>query len=126
MIWHVFYGPAHFNGDFSRESGQRVFEEWKASVISRCPKDKLLVFEVKQGWEPLCAFLGKPVPNQPFPRINDTPHMRKLYMIKNTLGYLSILLLPMILVVAVFKHIVKAFKWCCGIKAPYTAIPGPY
>jgi len=33
----------------------------------------LLVYEVKQGWQPLCDFLGVPVPeNTPFPRLNDT------------------------------------------------------
>lgn len=35
------------------------------------PADRLLVFSVKQGWGPLCEFLGKPVPEEPFPRTND-------------------------------------------------------
>jgi len=30
------------------------------------------VYEVSQGWGPLCAFLDKPVPQEPFPRLNDT------------------------------------------------------
>ena len=34
------------------------------------PKDKLLVFDVKQGWEPLCKFLNKDVPAKPFPHKN--------------------------------------------------------
>jgi len=33
--------------------------------------ERLLVFDVKQGWEPLCAFLGVPVPDEPYPRLND-------------------------------------------------------
>lgn len=32
---------------------------------------RLLVFEVKQGWEPLCRFLNVPVPATPFPRVNE-------------------------------------------------------
>lgn len=40
--------------------------------MQHVPPEKLLVFEVKQGWEPLCKFLGKPVPDQPFPHVNDT------------------------------------------------------
>jgi len=36
------------------------------------PKDRLLVFEASQGWGPLCAFLGVPAPDQPFPRTNTT------------------------------------------------------
>lgn len=35
------------------------------------PKDKLLFYHVKEGWEPLCRALGKEVPDVPFPRIND-------------------------------------------------------
>ena len=35
------------------------------------PRDRLLVFEVKDGWEPLCAFLGCEIPkNMPFPHLN--------------------------------------------------------
>ena len=35
--------------------------------------DRVLVVDVKQGWEPLCAFLGVPVPeDEPFPHVNDT------------------------------------------------------
>ena len=35
------------------------------------PEENLLEFHVKQGWEPLCEFLGEPVPEGPFPRTND-------------------------------------------------------
>lgn len=34
------------------------------------PKDQLLVFDVKEGWQPLCDFLGIPVPDIPFPHKN--------------------------------------------------------
>jgi len=40
-------------------------------VRSAIPADQLLVFEVKDGWAPLCEFLEKPVPSEPFPRTND-------------------------------------------------------
>ena len=48
------------------------FNEWVDQVKSEVPADRLLVWEVKEGWEPLCQFLGVPVPDQPFPRLNDT------------------------------------------------------
>jgi len=35
------------------------------------PQEHLLVFQVKDGWEPLCKFLNVPVPNMPFPRTNN-------------------------------------------------------
>ena len=34
--------------------------------------EKLLVYEVGQGWEPLCAFLGVDVPGKPFPQGNES------------------------------------------------------
>jgi hypothetical protein len=39
-------------------------------VVATIPKERLLVFEAKQGWGPLCEFLGVPVPDTPFPREN--------------------------------------------------------
>jgi hypothetical protein len=41
-------------------------EEVKATV----PKERLLVYSVTEGWEPLCEFLGHPVPQIPFPHAN--------------------------------------------------------
>lgn len=34
------------------------------------PKEKLLEWNVEDGWEPLCKFLEKVVPNEPFPHAN--------------------------------------------------------
>lgn len=35
------------------------------------PADRLLVWDVGEGWDPLCAFLGVPVPDAPLPHAND-------------------------------------------------------
>jgi hypothetical protein len=35
------------------------------------PEEQLLVFQVKEGWEPLCNFLNVSVPKDPFPRTNN-------------------------------------------------------
>jgi len=48
-----------------------IFEDHNQEVRESVPKDRLLEFEVKQGWEPLCDFLEVPVPRQPFPRLNE-------------------------------------------------------
>ena len=40
-------------------------------VRAAVPPDRLLEYSVKDGWEPLCSFLGVPVPDVPFPHIND-------------------------------------------------------
>lgn len=41
------------------------------AVIDGMSADRLLVYEIGQGWEPLCQFLGMPVPDEPFPRVNE-------------------------------------------------------
>ncbi len=67
-----------FDGrQFEEEHAKRVFEEHNAAVQAELSGDRLLVYEVKQGWEPLCAFLGKPVPQEPFPHVNDTADFLK-------------------------------------------------
>jgi hypothetical protein len=47
------------------------FARRNQQVIDALPPERLLVFSPKQGWEPLCSFLGVPVPNEPFPRVNS-------------------------------------------------------
>ena len=52
-------------------------------VISKLPAARLLVWQVKEGWGPLCTFVGLPVPEEPFPNVNDTPSvLRKIGIIK--------------------------------------------
>ena len=50
----------------------RFFTDWVDQVKCEVSPDRLLVFQVREGWEPLCQFLGVPVPDQPFPNVNDT------------------------------------------------------
>ena len=40
-------------------------------VKAAIPADQLLIYEVKDGWGPLCAFLGKPAPAERFPNNNS-------------------------------------------------------
>ena len=37
----------------------RFFNDWVDQVKAEIPAERLLVFEVKQGWAPLCQFLGE-------------------------------------------------------------------
>ena len=61
-----------FGGQFEdKDAAQRVFEQHEADVKAAFPPDRLLVFHPKEGWEPLCTFLGKPVPDTAFPNVND-------------------------------------------------------
>ena len=67
-----------FDGRFEDEDyAKAVFERHNAEVRRKVPPEKLLVYEVKDGWQPLCDFLGVEVPDKPFPRLNDTAEMRR-------------------------------------------------
>jgi hypothetical protein len=56
----------------------RRFAEHVAAVKAVIPPERLLVFEVKQGWAPLCDFLQLPQPNEDFPHVNDTESTQAL------------------------------------------------
>ena len=58
-------------GRTDQESAMAAFEAHEAAVKQAVPEGQLLVFEAKDGWEPLCEFLGKPVPDHPYPRSNS-------------------------------------------------------
>ena len=48
-----------------------IFRRHTEEVINTISPERLLIYEVREGWAPLCEFLGKPVPREPFPRINS-------------------------------------------------------
>ena len=68
-----------FRGRFEdRAAAIEVFNRHNEQVRREVPADRLLVYEVSQGWEPLCAFLGVPVPEgKPFPHLNDAVEFRE-------------------------------------------------
>ncbi len=59
---------AHHN---DRAAMTDYFRRHNEAIIDTIDPDRLLVFEVGQGWEPLCTFLEVPVPEIPFPRVNE-------------------------------------------------------
>lgn len=58
-------------GHFGEEETIAWFVRHNEEVEAAVPADRLLVYRVTEGWEPLCEFLGVPVPPEPFPRAND-------------------------------------------------------
>ena len=49
-----------------------AMERFNAEVRATVPEDRLLEWSPADGWEPLCAFLDRPVPDEPLPHINDS------------------------------------------------------
>ena len=70
----AFFDPIHdyYGGEkrFDRASMVEMFERHTAKVIATIPPERLLIWNAADGWEPLCAFLGVPVPDGPIPHEN--------------------------------------------------------
>ena len=50
-----------------------------AFVRSITPRERLLEFDLKDGWGPLCKFLGKPIPDEPFPHLNESKSVQAVF-----------------------------------------------
>lgn len=62
-LWHDFH--------HGTDTAKQVYDDYNAEIKRLVPKERLLVFNVKEGWGPLCEFLGEKVPGDQFPRSND-------------------------------------------------------
>jgi hypothetical protein len=73
VAWSNFGGRIH-----DKDVMIAAFNRHNSEVQRTIPKERLLVYEASQGWEPLCKFLDVPVPDAPFPRINSREEMAAL------------------------------------------------
>jgi len=78
-------GQAHFGKGWrfgeavpDEELAVQAYHRHVATVKESVAAQRLLVFDVREGWEPLCSFLGVEVPAaEPFPRLNDSEWMQQ-------------------------------------------------
>ena len=54
-----------------RDTALAAYHRRREEVLAALPASRVLVFDVAQGWGPLCAFLGTDIPDQPFPHLNE-------------------------------------------------------
>ena len=80
----------------------RFYHDHVNEVKKHVPADRLLVWEVKEGWEPLCKFLGLPIPDEPFPQVNDTNQIRGLEKSVVAMAWLGIVLVPISIALAAY------------------------
>ena len=67
-----------FDGRFEdRRHAIETFRRHNEEVCRQVPPERLLVYDVREGWGPLCDFLGIEAPEGPFPHLNDTREMRR-------------------------------------------------
>jgi hypothetical protein len=83
-----------FDGRFEdRDYALQLFREHEEKVKRVVAPERLLVFQAKDGWEPLCAFLGVPVPATPYPHVNDTASMKRMLRVLNAVRWLPLAVL---------------------------------
>lgn len=74
-----------FEGRFEdRAFAIERYDAWTAEVVATVPAERLLVFEVSDGWGPLCDFLGVLQPDRGFPRVNDRDVMQRRFRVART------------------------------------------
>ena len=64
------YGELYYQ-EGNKTCARRTYDYHMEYLQRVVPKEKLHIFEVKDGWEPLCSMLGEDVPQEPFPKINE-------------------------------------------------------
>ena len=78
------------------------FNKWNKSVQQYIPDENILVYQVKDGWGPLCKFLDKPIPNEPFPYLNKTKNMGHMSRFINFMFILIIIVSIAMIIASVF------------------------
>jgi len=66
----------YWRAAIDRETAIAAFKSNTDRVLREVPKERLLVWEAADGWEPICAALGVPVPSEPFPHTNTREEWR--------------------------------------------------
>lgn len=82
-LWREEFEGRFLDQAYALQAFQRHVERVKATV----PAEDLLIYDVREGWAPLCRFLGVPVPKEPFPRLNDTAEFRKRVRLNQVLSW---------------------------------------
>jgi hypothetical protein len=74
LIWE-----GTFDGRFEdKDFAIGVFNAHNEDVKRKVPADRLLVYEIAEGWGPLCEFLDVPIPDSPMPHLNDATSFRAM------------------------------------------------
>ncbi len=69
----------HLQGKFQDKAfAEKIFNKHIEDVKAYVPAEKLLVYDVSDGWGPLCKFLGKPIPKEPLPHLNKKENFKEM------------------------------------------------
>jgi hypothetical protein len=78
----------HLDGDIhSHDHLVKAFNEHTQRVSAAFSPDRLLIFDAREGWGPLCQFLDVPVPEQPYPHVNSKEEFDNVFdMLRSPMG----------------------------------------
>lgn len=99
IVWTDLFRDRTDEPEFTKE----IFRTHNQTVQEVIPADRLLVYQVKEGWQPLCDFLGVPVPDEPFPHVNDSRSFKRRVKIVRAVAampYLLVAGLSLVLIAA--------------------------
>lgn len=65
-----------------RQNARKTYKRHYDTVPKMLPAERILQFRLEDGWEPLCKFLGKPVPDVPFPHVNEAAALHAKFRAK--------------------------------------------
>lgn len=82
VFWNGLLGGRFEDKAHALEVYGRHVEQVKETVSP----ERLLVFDVKEGWDPLCRFLGVSTPDTPFPHANDTETFTDYLRLRGLVG----------------------------------------
>lgn len=87
-----------FGGRFEdRDHAIQVYRDHIDHVTRTADPERLLVFEARQGWEPICKFLGVPVPQTAYPHVNEAAVIKRVVRALKILRWLPLALALLLL-----------------------------
>ena len=97
LIRHGIAGKRNKARVAGEEVSVKFYKEHVEEVKASVPSEKLLVFNVKEGWQPLCTFLGLPVPEIPFPNVNDRKATERIFLMLKVIIWTVMVGTPLLL-----------------------------
>lgn len=66
---------------YQKDKAIEAYNRHIKTLVSKFGKDKMLIFNCEEGWEPLCRFLGCKIPKEEFPKVNKKSENLGFYMV---------------------------------------------
>lgn len=105
-IWSARYGQ----GITSEEAALKIWDRHLEYLEDVVPKDKLFYYSVKEGWGPLCDILEVPIPDEPFPRLNDAKDFQIMFQklaLQGLLRWVAVLSCIVVAVLAAYFFLLR-------------------